>query len=423
MRISREARILLAIVAVAAAAWVWINFYTQPASSSGGEVVGSDVGGVEAANTPDGVARTEAAQPDVQPDAAVSEESDAPAAGLPDAAETGERETSVAEDAPSDAAATAAPLTARDVEVVELPFLITSPPPEEEEDPLSAASELELSRPTGELRVTINPFSPILLAPPPQAEREPEPQQPVEAAPADPNVITEVPIPAGPPSSGTSSGATVTTNGGSSGASSGANAATSTTATAAASAEPARIVPPTPRTLTPNATFNGGLPRDLPGGTLAATPDILRSTRASTSSNNPNANLASVAALSVPAASSGPSLSEARPEAEAAASSDDTPLPVPLALGSTGISASAEPLSAGSTALSRYLRDNNYRFTGAVVGPVGVGVFRISSSSSPIVVPLGQSLPETDIVLTSLQGKQAEFTQEDDSQVLVLDLR
>jgi hypothetical protein len=62
-------------------------------------------------------------------------------------------------------------------------------------------------------------------------------------------------------------------------------------------------------------------------------------------------------------------------------------------------------------------------FTGSVLGPVGVAVFRSSLSQSPLVVTLGQTLPETDIVLTDLKGQQAEFTQDNDKQILILDLR
>jgi hypothetical protein len=76
----------------------------------------------------------------------------------------------------------------------------------------------------------------------------------------------------------------------------------------------------------------------------------------------------------------------------------------------------------GASTLSRYLRDNNVRFTGSVIGPVSVGVFRSNTSNSPIIVSLGQSFPETSFVLSSLKGQQAEIKDNDDVQSLALDL-
>lgn len=78
---------------------------------------------------------------------------------------------------------------------------------------------------------------------------------------------------------------------------------------------------------------------------------------------------------------------------------------------------------AGLSALSRYLRDNDVSFTGAVMGPVGVGIFRSAERTSPFTVPLGQTLPETDIVLTDLQGQQAELSQNGDREILILESR
>jgi hypothetical protein len=81
------------------------------------------------------------------------------------------------------------------------------------------------------------------------------------------------------------------------------------------------------------------------------------------------------------------------------------------------------PMAAGVDSLSRYLRDNNVVFTGSVLGPVSVGVFRTSEAQTPLVVSLGQTLPETEIVLTDLTGMKAEFKLADSTQVLSLDLR
>lgn len=79
------------------------------------------------------------------------------------------------------------------------------------------------------------------------------------------------------------------------------------------------------------------------------------------------------------------------------------------------------PLEAGGSDLSRYLRDNNFQYTGSVRGVVSVGMFRTSVQA--ITITLGQTIPKTDIVLTDLQNNQAEFTQGQDKVILNLDLR
>ncbi|MDF1524052.1 MAG: hypothetical protein P1P87_14710, partial [Trueperaceae bacterium] len=81
------------------------------------------------------------------------------------------------------------------------------------------------------------------------------------------------------------------------------------------------------------------------------------------------------------------------------------------------------PLAAGASSLARFLRDGNYAFTGSVVGPISVGVFRSDRDATPLVVALGQTLPNTDIVLTDLRGQQAELRLGDSTQILTLDLR
>ncbi len=69
------------------------------------------------------------------------------------------------------------------------------------------------------------------------------------------------------------------------------------------------------------------------------------------------------------------------------------------------------------------MRDENFSFTGSVLGPVSVGVFRSDLDNVPLVVALGQTLPDTDIVLTDLRGQQAELRLGDITQILTLDIR
>jgi len=58
-----------------------------------------------------------------------------------------------------------------------------------------------------------------------------------------------------------------------------------------------------------------------------------------------------------------------------------------------------------------------------VTGSIGVGVFRSSDASNPIVLALGQTLPDSDITLTQIGGQTAAFTLGDTTHVLTLDLR
>lgn len=492
MRLSREARILLAIVAVAAAAWIWINFYNQAEPQVADAAPGGEV------------QLAEPAVPSAEPDVATTPEAETPETG----AEAGEAEAAPATDveaaepgaeAPGDEAASgdltaepptstdgtdespeaadpgapgeavaAEPLPAvagRNVEVVELPFLITAPPPQDTQDDLAAAAELELSRPASDLRVTVNPFSPILLAPAPVEASAPSPasgsnqngtitevavpggpagaspggtitEVPIPGAPANtqagisPGTITAVPIPDGPSSVQTSAApGTVSEVAVPGGPSSTPGAAVSEVAVPGApTSSAAEVAPqasaPTPEVNVPIDPLASNLPRTLPSGTFASTPEILRPSRnpALPGSAGQPGNLSQVTALSVPNSDAAPALPLEGAPIPAAPAPTEAEV-APLGVGAPADAASAGPMAAGVTQLSRYLRDQNYRFTGSVIGPVGVGVFRMGDTLTPVVVPLGQTLPETDIVLTSLQGKQAELTRENDTQVLVLDLR
>lgn len=73
--------------------------------------------------------------------------------------------------------------------------------------------------------------------------------------------------------------------------------------------------------------------------------------------------------------------------------------------------------------MNRYLRNNGVTFTGAALGPVSVGIFRIEGVPVPVTVPLGGTLPETDIVLTELSGQEATLAQGTNKATLLLDLR
>ena len=304
------------------------------------------------------------------------------------------------------AVATDGPLTAREVEVAELPFLVTEPPALDTPE-AGTAPDLDLARPNGELRATVNPFSPILLAPPPEQSQTQVFAAPSVAPagssefslapPSTPSGIVDVPIPDAP-------------------------AAAGVPIEVSAPQVPTRITAPAPQPLTPRAGVVASLPRPLPGGTLPVTPDLLRTTRAepvAAAATPEVAPLVELAALRVPGRATSPNFADAAPPALPQAEANEAE-PLPLAGTSGRGPALGNPIAAGTSGLTRFLRDGNYRFTGYVISAVGVGVFRSNEAATPVIVNLGQTLPGTDIVLTSLKGEQAELTLEDEKQILIL---
>jgi hypothetical protein len=177
---------------------------------------------------------------------------------------------------------------------------------------------------------------------------------------------------------------------------------------------------PAPRPLAPSSPRATELPRALPRGTLPVAPDLLTGTRAEQAPRTP-ANLPALAAVREPADPGEPPALQPVGEAAAEPSGAD---PAPLAPGAVPAAGVPDrPLVSGADSLSRYLRDRNVSFTGSVLGSVGVGVFRLSGQDTPLVLALGQTLPDTEIVLTDLRGQAAEFTLGDTTHVLNLDLR
>lgn len=393
--LSRTSRILIGLLLLAVAAFVWLNFLFAPPAL--------DDALLSATPAPRPTPGPTAEAPRAQADGAtVSPGGQDTAAGGPAAAGTDAAGLPVV--APiADSDGSGAPAVARDLVVAELPFLITEPPPAPTPAEQDARAE-GVSRPGAGRRANINPFSPVVLAPAAPALAE----QPVPPAPESEPVITEVPIPAAPPA-------------------------------AAAPAPVAEAVkPPAPRVVAPAAPA-ASLPRALPSASLSSTPQLLRESRAV--SEVPTADLARLA----PEPEPGDTRAELPgTETDAGASSDagsdagstavDQPAEATEPAAEAGADVedqqaarpryqASDPLAAGVTPLSRYLRDNNVTFTGSVLGPVSVGVFRSARTAAPIVISLGQNLPDTEIVLTDLRGQQAQFTLDGASQTLTLDLR
>lgn len=432
MALSRTARILIAILLLAAAAFFWVNFFyqsrlaetpaqdpvtaTPPTPASAGDAVAQaadEPGAAPAAVEGDAVAAdpmAEATDGDALTDATTASET-------PEGADA---DAIVVADDPAVIVVNVPVAVSREVVIADLPFLLSSPPAagaELEDDAADATAPSAVAVPT---RATINPFSPVVVRTPPPPTRE---------VPAGATVVTDVPVPAAP---------------------AGASAPGGASAPAAA----VRAAAPTPRPLAPASTVAGRLTRELPtGSVLSSTPDLLRKPRVGTVADR--VDLPAITAIAVP---------EAEPATVAAPPAQRTPVPVvdlqpvgpiaavaPVSVGpevavdrdapvepdvavdpdaSVGDAvtvnpavSTAAPLQAGTTRLSRFLREYDYAFTGSVMGPVSVGVFRSLSETTPIVVALGQTLPNTEIVLTDLRGMQAELTLGDSTQILSLDLR
>lgn len=411
MALSRTARILIAILLLAAAAFFWVNFFYQ---SRLAEAPAQDpVTATPAApGTPTTPADAAAGEP-VTPDAATAEAEPAEEAGTVDPDVVADPDAiAVAE--PEVVAIDPAIAVTRDVVIADLPFLVTEP----QSVAVEPEPEAEVDAPTGvtvPTRATINPFSPVVVRTPPAPARD----IPAGSPPLG-EVAVEVPVPAGPPP--------------------------------VAARQPA----PTPRAVTPPAP-SAALSRDLPSGAvLSSAPDLLRKPRVGTVADR--VDLPAITAIAVPdpepAVIEAPSaprppapvveleptgpieapepvsepdpsvVIDPAPAADAAAGGEPDPSGSPATPdGRPAVVASEPPLVSGSTGLARFLRDNDYAFTGTVLGPVSVGVFRSNLDAAPIVVSLGQTLPNTEIILTDLRGMQAELTLGQTTQILTLDLR
>jgi hypothetical protein len=314
----------------------------------------------------------------------------------------------------------AAPTAARDIELAELPFLVTELAVVTDVIEAENLTSDEVLRP-GEQRASINPFAPIVL-------------KPVEVAavplPQGENII-DVPIPDAPTGLNTveaPSGVETVTIPESS------NMIEVNSLEPGAPTETVVFETPLPEAVTP-APAVASLPRPLPGGTLPVAPEILRTMSVVPPAVDNNEGDETVANLQPQVAEVEVAIRLPNQAPVATAIIEDTtPSIIPVSQESelepiTALASDLEtapnggPIAAGLSGLSRYLRDNDVRFTGSVIGPVGVGIFRSSLSKAPYVITLGQTIPNTDIVLTSLQGKQAQFTQGQEVQSLTLDLR
>lgn len=433
LKISREAKILFALMCLAAAILIWVNFFTNQRQGFGGLFGGNQEATLAPSTTstpaaPEAVTTTPDAV--VTPEVATPADTTVPATDAtvpnidgasmlpdvtavtpdvvaPEATAVAPEASPTAEVAPTVVAA--APTAARDVQLAELPFLVTEAPVAPVAEATEEALVEETTRP-GEQRATVNPFSPIVLAPV-------ETTVASDPAPVDTSTLVDVPVPTEP--------VEITTV--DAGLANGVNEV---------QPEPLVAEGPLPEAVLPAPTV-ASLPRPLPGGTLPVAPDILRNmsrTPSSATLDGSEAVAATPEVIELPVAIREPvqvASSAVVPTTLPASASSEVGEVELEPVGSLASAASeAEtpaasnaPLFVGASPLSSYLRNNDVRFTGYAVGPVSVGIFRSKLSSNPVVVTLGQTLPETEFVLTSLQGKEAEFTYGQEKQPLTLDLR
>lgn len=423
MSLSRTARILIALLLVAAAAFFWVNFFNQPDAPAPLVTQPVTVPGAAAADASrasptqsgddlDNPASPASTTPSLESATATASGAAAPATVGTDAAAPAGSAT--AQPATSTAPAVVTPPTVvlRDLIVDDLPFLVTSPPaPGEEAEADDAAAEA--ARRQSAQRGSINPFSPVVVQAPPAAPSDFGAAEFADASTSfEPDVViveSDGQPPAGMAGAGSSASGTSA-----SGSSGGGVIGGSRSAEA-----------PTPRAVAPAPTRASDLPRPLPSGTLPITPDILRGARTATAAPSGPANLAEVAAVRVPTDAASAALPAVTPQTSAARTEGPNVLGPgqPTAESVKASGSNGLPLVVGADALSRYLRDNDVRFTGTALGPLSVGVFRAKQYDQPVVLTLGQALPDTEIVLADLRGYEAKFSLGDNTQVLSLDIR
>lgn len=266
------------------------------------------------------------------------------------------------------------PASARELRIATLPFLVTEEPVIEEE---------ALPLPQG-ARVTVNPFAPIVRPPADSPEAVPTPAT-VSPVPVTPPAAVDVPV--RPP-------------------------------------EGALQPPPLPAgvaalPVVPEAPAMSRLPRAVPSATLPAAPALLQQQRdgngiAGAPPPQSRADLAARVATALPEGARNAIPAERLPEAATAMARVSEPTPLLRPRGADGADGADGPAS-----LRNYLLEHEVAYAGSVLGPVGVGIFRTNSGT--VVVALGQTLPRSDIVVTYVDGRQAELSLADSKETLPID--
>ena len=278
-----------------------------------------------------------------------------------------------------------APAVARDVGVEELPLLVTEPP--EKQD------EVEIPTPvTGGGDSTLNPFSPLLL--PQTAEPTPPPAPPVAAPPA-----TAPPTPAPAPTPPTAPAP---------------SAAATPAPRPAAPVPPARAARPTlPRSLgaslrTPAAAT--GNPETGPLGRALGVQSV-------ETALGPASTVAAVRApSSLTPLGTAPTGTAALIPSSAQQVALGSGLST-LSLSTSNRASDGNFTSLGGNRVSRALSSLQVHFTAMVTG---TAIFRVGDDTTPVLLALGETLPGTELKLTNLTSRGAQFTEDDVRHTLFL---
>ncbi|MDZ7705012.1 MAG: hypothetical protein U5L04_11070 [Trueperaceae bacterium] len=310
------------------------------------------------------------------------------------------------QDAQNQSAPSADAVVTREVQIGVLPFIQEeeavrpAQPPSDEAPADDAEAD---AQPTGQGAI-INPFTPVLA--PQIEEEEAAPAAPQQVQPQQRPQVEVVEVPTAPPGE-------------------------------AVPAIP-DVRAPIPNAVTPPSPRARALPRVLPSATIPGTPQVIRTALGSRSPSSED--VVRAAALSVPGsapqaravnfanqprATTGQGAVSTLSRRDSIASARTSPDATPLNFAARRRAEEAArapttptPAAAPET-LDSYLRDNNLQFTGTVLGPTNVGVFRAGSGRT-FVVPLGQTIPNTNIRLISLQGQRAVLVRGDEQATLDL---
>ncbi len=294
---------------------------------------------------------------------------------------------------PTPAPEPSAPLTtARPLEVLPVPFLVTEAPRSEQaqeqgQSPVAVA--------TTQPRVTVppNPFVPLIIETAPTAVAQPNPPAPALTSRPATAPVTPQPI----PSQTTQVQVRQPTTPLPQPSLPGTRPTPSVAAPSTPSAPP-RLAQGTTRTSLPPAVSlgSGALP--------------IRLTPLERELSSVGASTTAAAALDVqPTAASGSSLDFARAEIDARLAQVLEP--------KSSLSRTQETTQESS--LARFVREQNLKLSGVVLGPTSVAIFQ--SKDGFTVLPVGRTLPGSDVLLKSLSAKAALLVQGSESLNLTMD--
>ncbi len=269
--------------------------------------------------------------------------------------------------------------TARPLEVLPLPFLVTETPrPSGAEEPEETPANVALVRP----RVTVppNPFVPLIIE-----TTTPAPTPTAMASPPAP-VVTAQPI----PSQTTRVQVRQPTT---------ALPSPSLPGTRPAHLGEARLAPGAPRPILPSPAplGSGMLPIRLAPLERELSPTPAPAQEAAALDGQP------------PSTSGSGSLDFARAEI-------DTRLAQVLEPKS---SLARSPETAQESSLARFVRELNLQLSGVVLGPTSVAIFQTKDGF--VVLPVGRTLPGSDVLLKSLSAREALLVQGSQSLNLTID--